>query len=35
MSGACAGVIHKVLKLQSFHRELAKALFCCISPLRG
>ena len=35
MSGACAGVIHNVLKLQSFHRELAAGPLKLHQPFAG
>ena len=35
MSGACAGVIRKVLKLQSFHRELAAGPLRLHQPFAG
>ncbi|HEX9157286.1 MAG TPA: polyketide synthase, partial [Syntrophales bacterium] len=35
MSGACAGLIRKVQKLQSFHRELAEGPFLLHQPVVG
>ena len=35
MSGACAGLIHHVLKLQSFHRELAEGPLVLHQPVVG
>ena len=35
MSGACAGLIHKVRKLQSFHRELAAGPLKLHQPFAG
>jgi malonyl CoA-acyl carrier protein transacylase len=35
MSGACAGLIHDVQKLQSFHRELAEGPLALHQPLVG
>ena len=35
MSGACAGLIRKVQKLQSFHRELAEGPLLLHQPFVG
>jgi malonyl CoA-acyl carrier protein transacylase len=35
MSGACAGLIHKAQKLQSFHRELAEGTLSLYQPFAG